>query len=202
MRQNKVTNFYITSSMRIYCLSRKSSSIFKLLTGLSIKQFDLLLINFIKNLSKPKSRQGRKHTLELPEYKLFFILFYYRHYLVQQFVAMIFGVDQSRISRWVKYLSVILEQTTQGYINSARIDFELSNDLIKWLIADATERPINRPSKDQERLYSGKKKHHTIKNQLIVNYLNKKILHISRTVTGKLHDFDLFKKGQVPSKLE
>jgi hypothetical protein len=182
--------------MRIYCLTRKSSSVFKLFTGLSPIQFDALLVHFSKQLPKASSLRGRKHTLPLAEHKLFFILFYYRHYLVQQLVAVIFGVNQSQISRWIYHFSLVIDSATSGFIRESRIDFELSDQLIKWLLIDATERPINRPKEDQERVYSGKKKRHTIKNQLVVNYINKKILHVSKTVVGKLHDFDLFKKSK------
>ena len=39
---------------------------------------------------------------------------------------------------------------------------------IKTIIVDATETPIERPEKQQQKHYSGKKKHHTIKTQLII----------------------------------
>ena len=56
---------------------------------------------------------------------------------------------------------------------------------------DATERGINRPKYHQEFYYSGKKKYHTVKNQIYVNPKSKKILAVSDTVEGKRHDKQL-----------
>lgn len=57
-------------------------------------------------------------------------------------------------------------------------------------IVDATERPIHRPRdcKTQEHYYSGKKKRHTVKNQITVHPRSKRILTVSKTVEGKRHD--------------
>ena len=56
-------------------------------------------------------------------------------------------------------------------------------------IIDGTERPINRP-KDKEKQkshYSGKKKSHTVKNNVITER-GGKVLYLSGTCEGKRHD--------------
>ena len=45
---------------------------------------------------------------------------------------------------------------------------ELSPDEIRELFFDATERAIPRPTRGQKRFYSGKKKKHTVKHQVVV----------------------------------
>ena len=40
----------------------------------------------------------------------------------------------------------------------------------------------------QAKHYSGKKKRHTVKNQILVSPRTRKILHVSKTVEGKRHD--------------
>ena len=56
-------------------------------------------------------------------------------------------------------------------------------------IIDGTERSINRPKdKDkQKRYYSGQKKGHTVKNNLITER-GGKVMYLSRTYEGKRHD--------------
>jgi hypothetical protein len=57
-------------------------------------------------------------------------------------------------------------------------------------IVDATERRIARPRNPslQTLYYSGKKKMHTVKNQIMVNPRTLRILAVSQTVEGKRHD--------------
>ncbi|PWF94190.1 hypothetical protein SMH99_26090 [Spiroplasma poulsonii] len=51
--------------------------------------------------------------------------------------------------------------------------------MIKTIIIDATETPIQRPKKDKNQSYSGKKKKHTIKTQVIIEQETKKIIATS-----------------------
>src|SRR5207249_8961875 len=60
----------------------------------------------------------------------------------------------------------------------------------KKLIIDATERRRQRP-KNQEKQqlhYSGKKKTHSDKNVLVVNARSKRVLYLSPTYAGKVHE--------------
>ena len=62
------------------------------------------------------------------------------------------------------------------------------------VVTDATEQQRRRPpSRTQRRWYSGKKKRHTVKTQLTVNRQGR-ILHVSRSVPGRVHDYALFKR--------
>jgi len=67
-------------------------------------------------------------------------------------------------------------------------------------IIDGVERPIRRP-KDKERQkrdYSGKKKRHTRKNNVIVEKQTGKIKGLSPTVEGKKHDKRLADEQEIP----
>ncbi|QOW48079.1 transposase family protein [Acinetobacter piscicola] len=57
-----------------------------------------------------------------------------------------------------------------------------------------THQSIEHPKK-QKKFYSGKKKRHTIKAQLTVNYETKQILSLAVS-SGRTHDFQLFKNHQ------
>jgi DDE superfamily endonuclease len=63
------------------------------------------------------------------------------------------------------------------------------------VLIDATETPIERPKK-QRRCYSGKKKRHTLKTQLVVEKSTRRILCLVHD-KGRRHDFRLFKMSNV-----
>jgi hypothetical protein len=64
------------------------------------------------------------------------------------------------------------------------------------LLIDGTERPIQRPKDDekQKENYSGKKKMHTRKN-IIISDKKKRIGYVSPTMSGKRHDYGMFKEA-------
>ncbi len=64
------------------------------------------------------------------------------------------------------------------------------------LAIDVTESPIERPKK-QRNYYSGKKKRHTLKAQVVVNQSNGQII-CTAFGKGRVHDFRLFKQHRVP----
>lgn len=183
--------------MKVYTISRNSPSVFYSLTGLSISEFDKLNLSFSRILSDNHIIKGRPHTLIESAHKLFFILFYFKHYCIQELMALIFRVDQSQVSRWISLLQLPFHQCTSKFIDKTR---KKVNSLAKLkkvcpnisLIIDATERPILTPKFNQKRVYSGKKHRHTIKNQIIV--FKKQVFDTSDTYVGKTHDFKIFKK--------
>ena len=63
-------------------------------------------------------------------------------------------------------------------------------------MTDVTETEIERPTKHQKAYYSGKKKKHTFKTQIIINKNTCEILSVD-ICKGKVHDFQLFKDYQV-----
>ena len=60
---------------------------------------------------------------------------------------------------------------------------------------DATESPIERPEKKQKKYYSGKKKQHTVKSQVIIDLESKEIICTAFS-QGKTHDLTLFKNSK------
>lgn len=68
---------------------------------------------------------------------------------------------------------------------------ELAEEEIMEFFVDATEQQIERPKKGQKRYYSGKKKKHTLKNQIVTDKKGK-ILAVTKSVHGKKHDKKLF----------
>jgi hypothetical protein len=98
----------------------------KALTGMTIAEFEALVITFSLVLQKyqatRKSKRkravggGRKHTLQTAAERLFFMLFYVKCYPTMDLAGFLFGVDKSRIQRWVKELLPLLEGVGTGYV--------------------------------------------------------------------------------------
>jgi hypothetical protein len=70
----------------------------------------------------------------------------------------------------------------------------LTDETLKVILVDVTESPVERPKKGQKRWYSGKKKRHTIKMQIVICA----VTHIVIAVfvdCGSTHDFKIWKKS-------
>ncbi len=187
----------------------KHKHLFPAAIGMSWKSFELLLPKFIFQLkkaqldqawSKPRMRLpggGRKAHLSTDKQKLFFILFYYKHYPTFSLAQIIFEFDESNAIRWKQFLEIVLSQSVNYQLHLPKVKAKHMGHIIevcprlKDCLIDASERRINRPKTNQEFYYSGKKKAHTIKNHIYLNPKSRKILAVSKTVEGKRHDKQL-----------
>lgn len=173
----------------------------KSLTGLSLKEFEKLLLEFIKFFPF-KVPRGKEPVLKTNRDKLFFILFYLKCYPTIDVAAAIYGVNRSQISRWYNQLKPVLEQALGKVLVLAErhvknsVEFRKLFPKLKEAFIDGTERAINRPKKNQKDYYSGKKHLHTVEN-LLLSDKRKEVLILTKTVSGKNHDYGLFKKGDI-----
>ena len=178
-----------------YSKVRKKPQTFLRLFGVSVSQFEAIFGKVYpvwqQKILKHYKRPGRPHKLEVPEIILV-VLLYYRSYITQEFLGYLFGLDASQICRLIKKLEPILAQ-----VMALSKRKELSQEEVGDLIIDATEQPIERPKKDQKLYYSGKKKRHTLKTEVRIN-LQGRIVHISQSKPGSVHDFTLFKQEPPP----
>jgi DDE superfamily endonuclease/Helix-turn-helix of DDE superfamily endonuclease len=151
-----------------------------------------------KQRTVPRQRQvgaGQKGALPEITDKLVFILVYFRVYPVQEAQGLFFGMGQSQANEWIHRLSPILKealgydvQLPAGGPYGIQAAVESCPGL--EFIIDGSERPLRR-SKDKARQkanYSGKKKRHTVKNNIIIDKRTGKIKALSPTVAGKQHD--------------
>lgn len=177
------------------------------LTGLTCAEFEALLPSFsaawsafVEETFERKVRKracgaGRIAHLKTIEDKLLFILFYYRQYPIQEVQGFFFGMSQAQANEWIHRLSPLLNQAL-GYEQklperrAAKLEAVLSACPSLEFVIDGTERPINRPqdTDKQKQYYSGKKKRHTVKNNLITERRSGKVLYLSDTYEGKRHD--------------
>ena len=176
------------------------------LTGFNPTEFEALLPSFsaawdsfVEDTFERAERKraygaGRPAHLTTIEDKLLFILFYYRQYPTQEVQGFFFGMSQAQANEWVHRLSGMLNQSLGDELQlperrPARLEAVLSACPSLEFIIDGTERPINRPKdKDKQKTYySGKKKGHTVKNNLITERKGK-VVYLSGTYEGKRHD--------------
>ena len=169
-----------------YSKISRRPQIFSHLFSASPSQFEKILQKTMplweeKVINKYK-RCGRPHKLELSE-MLLGVLLYYRSYITQEFVGYLFGLDNAQICRFVRKLEPILA----GVFCISK-QKKLSKEEVECLIIDATEQPIERPKRGQKPYYSGKKKHHTLKTEIRINTKGR-IVHVSKSLPGSVHDF-------------
>jgi len=186
-------------------LSRKRR-LFHALRGYTIEEFHALLpafrASFLGRMEQytmeGKRRNKRRYVdycnspLPTMEDKLMFILTYLRKSTTQDIFGDDYRMPQPVANKWIHILHPCLNQALAKLgENPARnaSDLQLTPEKGQLFFQDGTERPIERP-KDQEiqkTYYSGKKKRHGIKNNVLVNRLAKIIL-LTPTCEGKKHD--------------
>jgi len=167
------------------------------LFGITVEQFEEILFKLSpqwqKKVISAYKRPGRPHALALCD-MLLVLLLYYRSYATQEFVGYLFLIDKSQVCRIIQRLEPLLAKIMA--LKKAKV---LSQKEVEKLIIDATEQPIERPKKDQKHYYSGKKKQHTLKTQIIITRKGR-IVSTSKPSAGSVHDFALYKKEPPPPK--
>ena len=185
------------------------------LTGLTPAAFDHLLAQLTPRYQQADDRRknrsgrrrkpgaGRKHTLALAD-RLLMLLLYYRTYVPHTFLGFLFGLDDSAVCRNINPLQPLLA----GLFRIPERRVTLTEEDVRELFFDATERPTRRPKRRQRACYSGKKKRHTLKNQVVVTRRKKKpgpgakprrvrIAAVSGTFPGKTHDKKVYDATRV-----
>jgi hypothetical protein len=188
----------------------KKPLLFKSFTGLTVREFDNIYNKEItkryakhetQRLSKRKDRErkfgaGRPFKLDL-ENRFLMLLVYYRLYITYTLAGFLFDIDQSNVCRDIQKIEqlvrkcVPIPQKTYGLTKRLKTLQEVEKYFPGLLaFVDCTEQQIPRPADKNRRkmYYSGKKKKHTVKNQLMVNNRGY-ILHKIRHKKGRKHDY-------------
>ncbi|MBN9121144.1 MAG: transposase family protein [Planctomycetes bacterium] len=156
-----------------------------------------------RSARRPRPRKpgaGRKVKLSLADRVLLTSL-YYRTYVTQEFVGFLFGVDKGTVSRKVQEIS----RCMAGVFRIPEAKVRIDPDDLTAVFVDATEQPVNRPKRKQRRSYSGKKKRHTVKHQVVVTRKRKlpgekqkvRIKAVSKAARGRVHDKKLYDRSRL-----
>ena len=172
-------------------IKRYSDRKFKRTLGIPRELFEVLAEILTMALKEKHKKGGRKPKLSAEDI-LILTLLYYRDYNTFFSLGNYFGIDESNAFRWIKWCEEIIKSVFLNMINDMS-NLKNINSKHEHLV-DVTECTIQR-SKNydiQREYYSGKKKKHTIKIQIIIDEITKKIVGVSFE-KGSVHDFKLFK---------
>ena len=208
--------------MGTYDKLRKKPQVFKSISGVTEAEFDELYDKFAPKWDEAEKMRlsrgdrqrriggGHPYTLELRE-MLLMTLVWLRLYLSLDALGFMFDVDKATASRNTRRVLLVLRQlgdATLGWPEPPKrgegrsIEQALHEYPDLLAIIDATEQPIERPSDraQQKAHYSGKKKRHTRKTQIVVNEQGE-IRSVSTSIPGSTHDLELFRQSEVAQQL-
>lgn len=194
---------------------------FQRLTGLSVEKFDALVEKFTplweaaerKRRTRPNRQRalggGHPYALRTVEDKLLCALVFLRIYPTYEVLGLFVGMHLSNVDRLLRRALPVLQEATgktlqlprprrgQKRVRSLEEFFTRFPDL-RDVIVDATEQPTRRPKNntEQRRHFSGKRKRHTLKTQLLVSVGTGAILSVSHTVPGSVHDKTLLAESR------
>lgn len=195
---------------------RAKPPIFKAFTGVSVSEFEALLTQSSplwvererQRLLRPNRQRapggGCKPTFGLRD-QMLVTLVWLRLYLTTETLGFLFGIDKATVSRYTRAVLPVLRQVgdaTLGWLEPPKRN--QGKDLAAaratypdlFAIVDATEQPVQRSQdpEQQKQHYSGKKKRHTRKVQIIVNE-HGVVREVSDSVPGAVHDRTLFRQS-------
>ncbi len=173
--------------MKINCLQRHSAQTIKALFGLEPKVLAEVLFLTLPEVEQERTarlqqRHGRKRRFHdrdgrprevTPCQKVLMCLLYLRHNTSHEVVGRMFGksADTSE-NAFVEVLPMLKrlfpDQKWEAEKRYGRGDQKWTPAKVECVIVDSFETPVPRPSNNerQKRLYSGKKKRHTVKTQI------------------------------------
>lgn len=196
--------------MLTYARLKRDRRKFLAMTGLTVKEFKLLLPAFEtayqQRYAREKTQAGRKRkrrigggrraVLQTAEQKLLFILVYQKTYPLQVVLGELFGLSQSGANQWVhRLLPVLLDALTARGVKPERDGEQFARSERRRTqhrdyTIDGTERRRQRPKSPEKQAlhYSGKTKAHSDKNVVLVHTRSTRVAYLSPTCPGKTHD--------------
>lgn len=168
---------------------------FKRAVGIPRVLFEIFVGILTFSLNEKHKKGGRKPKLSVENILLMYLKFY-RDYNTFFSLANMFGIDEANVYRWIKWSEKVLATGFAGMINELITMSKI--DVTHEHLVDVTECGIQRPKNQeiQREYYSGKKKKHTIKIQIIMDEITKKIVGVAFD-KGSVHDFKLFKNSTI-----
>ncbi len=216
--------------MSLYRKLSRKPKLFLSVTGMNLHQFQRLLPQFERaddKLERRRKRQvvvtgqkrkrrmggGAQFANDLAD-RLLMVLFYYRLYLTQELMTLLFKAEnKSVICRSIQLMRPVFESVlpvpqrarqrilsfaeTEQKRRTKRIgnveEFRQAYPELSFII-DGVEQPKRKPKAPAKRKsdYSGKKKRHTLK-QIVIATPSGIIIDQSPSVGGRSHDFKVFK---------
>lgn len=185
--------------MQRFCAERLiGRAVFRRVTGVDVgtfREMERRLAPHWTRREKAKALPGRPHGVGgLADHLLVMLILYHCH-VTQDFLGCLYGVDKASMCRALKRIEPLAQR-----LLGVKRTIQMNAQEAQALLLDCTEQQIERPSRGQKRWYSGKKKRHTIKTEMVMAE-NGKIVAISRPAPGSRHDLAIRRGGAaLPSK--
>lgn len=201
---------------------RRYAPVFLTMTGLRIGEFDVLAKEVLPQFEAAEEQRlarttrqraiggGEKPHLDSRD-QLLLTLVWLRQYPTHDVLGFFFGVSQPTVGRYIERMLPILEQagrdTMRGHDPGRKRRRSLAAllkdvpDLAR--VVDSFEQRVQRPKAVAERdgWYSGKKRMHTVKSQVVVESESGWITDIADSVKGRVSDIKLVEQSGVLSRL-
>ena len=166
---------------------------FKRHFGVKCSTFEKM-VEALQPVWRSTPKRGVKPKLGLSD-RVLVALEYWREYRTYFHIGNSWGVSESTVCRIVHWVE-------EELMRSGCFRIPGKKQLVRGFgrpdvtVIDVTETPIERPQQGQKQFYSGKKKRHTLKCQVIVNQRTKEVICL---FFGKdrQHDFKLFQASGV-----
>ena len=142
-----------------------------------------------ERIEAPKNRSGRPWGVDGVEDHLRVLLILNRCAITQDFMACLYQTNKSTISRSLRWIEAVAARV----LGVTRV-VGASREEAEALIIDSTEQPTQGPGRKQRCWYSGKKKRHTIKTEIVITE-NGRIVSIAKPVPGRVHDLEIRRRG-------
>ena len=206
--------------LRYNYLSRHKS-VFRAMTGLTKREFNDLLDDILprfgeaerERLSRPDRQRaiGGGRSFELsPMNQILLTVVWLRRYPTHEVLGYLFGMSDSTPSRYIKRVLPLLEASGRDGMRMPRtgrrgqpLDKLLAETPELGVLIDSFEQRVQRPQQraEADSYYSGKKKQHTLKNQVTVDEYSGEIVDIAESVRGPTHDMTLLRHSDLLNRL-
>lgn len=171
---------------------------FKRLCGVHRETFDRMVETVKKGLPI-KKKTGRPSKLRLED-QVLMTLEYWREYRTYFHIGQSWGVDETTAYRIIRKIEDILIKAPEFHLPGKKQLLQES-DGEETVIVDVTETPVEKPKKKQKSYYSGKKKKHRLKAQIILEEKSERII-CTAYGKGREHDFRIYKNSEIALPLE
>ena len=207
--------------MTVYEKLRRRPAVFRNLTGLSLEEFEVLYQQVVDDMDRYDETRlergdrqravgaGRRYEHNARN-RLLMAMIWLRIYPTYEVLGFIFDLNKSNICRNLKSVLTVLGEQLGEEIEwpdkgqrKRKMDQFMQEFPDVAAIVDATEQPTERPQDpdEQKRYYSGKKKRHTLKTQVVVGPDGELMGH-SDTMPGSQHDKSLYDDSGVGARLD
>jgi hypothetical protein len=141
-----------------------------------------------------KKKRGRPSALTLEE-QVLMTLEFWREYRTFSHLADDWNIHESTAHRTVERVENALLQSKKFSLPGKKVLVD-SQAVLEFVLLDVSEVPCERPKKKQSSWYSGKKKRHTMKMQLLVDSATHMVVSVA-TGKGRIHDLKLFRDSKI-----